>query len=39
MIPEMITKYENGELTISKKQTLGTYLEFWLENYAKSETK
>ncbi|TPG74361.1 site-specific integrase [Brevibacillus laterosporus] len=36
---EMITKYENGELTISKKQTLGTYLEFWLENYAKNKLR
>lgn len=31
----MITKYETGELVISKKQTLASYLEFWLENHAK----
>ncbi|MDN9011061.1 site-specific integrase [Brevibacillus laterosporus] len=36
---EMITKYENGDLTISKKQSLGSYLEFWLENYAKNKLR
>ncbi|MCM3079598.1 site-specific integrase [Brevibacillus invocatus] len=33
---EMITKYDTGELVISKKQTLESYLQFWLENHAKS---
>ncbi|QQE75684.1 site-specific integrase [Brevibacillus composti] len=36
---EMITKYESGELVISKKQTLTSYLEFWLENYAKTKLR
>lgn len=36
---EMITKYENGDLTISKKQTLASYLQFWLENYAKGKLR
>lgn len=36
---EMIAQYERGELVISKKQTLASYLEFWLENYAKTKLR
>lgn len=36
---EMITQYDKGELVIAKSQTLGNYMEFWLENYAKSKLR
>jgi len=36
---EMIAQFERGELVISKKQTLASYLEFWLENYAKTNLR
>jgi len=36
---EMITQYEHDDLVISKRQTLADYLQFWLENYAKTKLR